>query len=182
MTPVVAICMLLFLVVWILGVGWQVGYFPFLNRRLGFTRGRLHLSAPDEREGTGTGVEARAFEPGKEAPEHFERRSMIEKSRRLLLHGLVLGFAGLLAMAILFIATTHFRKGYILLGMLFVMPALIWTHMRWNVRHLWKIILTTPCPRCGKLPMNYSSRSKDERRLLICTQCRTEWDLGPAGL
>lgn len=107
---------------------------------------------------------------------------MIEKSRTLLLHGLVLGFTGLLSAAILFIVGTRFGVIYPIVGMIVVMPALIWAHMRWDVRYLFNLVCTTPCPRCGKFPMDYLGRSKDERRLLICTQCRTEWDLGPAGL
>jgi hypothetical protein len=172
MKPLLVIPILLFLVVWILGIGWQVGYFSFLSRKIGFTRRGIHLSPLDEKAGRETGVN----------PEHFERRSMIQKSRGLLARGLLFGFIGVLALVILFILGTHFGVIYPIVGTIILGPALIFAHMRSNVRYLFNVLCTTPCPRCGKFPMDYSARNKDERRLLICTQCRIEWDLGPAAL
>jgi hypothetical protein len=151
-----------------MGVGNQVGYFSFLSRKIGFTGRRISLSPPNENEGR--------------TNELFERRSLIQKSRRLLVHGLLFGFAGVLAAVILFIVATRFGTIYLIVGLILVAPALIFAHMGADVRYLFNVVCTTPCPRCGKLPMDYKARSKDERRLLICTQCRTEWDLGPAAL
>jgi len=169
MTILVISISVFFVVVWIMGVGNQVGYLSFLSRKIGFIGRRISLSPPNENEGRGT-------------HELFERRSLIQKSRRLLVHGLLFGFAGVLAAVILFIVATHFGTIYLIVGLILVAPALIFAHMRANVRYLFNVVCTTPCPRCRKLPMDYSFRNKDERRLLICTQCKTEWDLGPANL
>src|SRR5687768_18170366 len=88
-----------FVVVWIMGVGNQVGYFSFLGRKIGFTGRRISLLPSNENE-------------GRKADELFERRLLIQKSRRLLVHGLFFGFAGVLAGVILFIVATHFGTIY----------------------------------------------------------------------
>ena len=182
MTTILTISASVFLAVWIIGIGWQVGYFKFLSKKLEFIKRRTPMPFSNEETGRMSGVGVLTSMPCQRSKEHFERSSLIQKSRRLLLQGLLFGFAGVLAMAVLFIVATRFGSIYLIVGLVIVFPALIFFHMRSNVRYLINVIRTTPCPRCGKLPMDYLARSKDERRLLICTQCRTEWDLGPTDL
>jgi hypothetical protein len=174
MTTTLWVISISFLVIWIIGLGSQVGYFSFFNRQFRLTRRGIHLSPSNEKEQRGTTLDPLTSEL-------FERHSMVQKSRGLLVRGLAFGFAAVLAMAMSFIMTTHFGAIYLIVGLILVV-ALIFAHMRSTVRYITSVICTTPCPRCGKFPMDHKARSKDERRLLICTQCRIEWDLGPAAL
>lgn len=151
---------LVVLVLVILGIASQVGYFKALNRNV---FGGNNEVTPQPSEG-------------------FERRSLIQKSRRMLWHGLLYGLVGLLSLIGWFILSIHCGVIYLVIGFLVTVSALIIFQARSYTRCLANLIQTTPCPRCGKFPMNYLARSADGRRLLVCTQCRTEWDLGPAAL
>jgi hypothetical protein len=167
MTTTTLIVYLFFVAVLIFGIAAQVGYFKVLNTKI-FGRKRERMMGPESR--------------GQQTNERFERRSLVEKSRPLLLHGLLYGLIGILAMVVLFFLATRFGVVYLVVGFVVTLSAIIFLHTRSNTRYLVKLVETTPCPQCGKFPLQYTGRSADNRRLLICNQCRTEWDLGPAAL
>src|SRR5208282_3097960 len=85
----------------------------------------------------------------------FERHSLIQKSRRLLLQGSLYGAVAVLSLVVLFIVAKHFGSIWVLAGFLLGMPTLMFFHRRSNVKYLTNVVRTTPCPRCGKLPMDY---------------------------
>ncbi|MFZ2653785.1 MAG: hypothetical protein WAX69_02610 [Victivallales bacterium] len=160
------ISVLFFVVVWIILIGREVGFFSFLNRKIGFARRGINLTVGH--------CDA--------AQEGFERRLMTQKMRLFVVQGFLYFFAALFAAFILYILVAPFGAIYFGVGLIILFLVLIFTHTNANARYLMKLSLTTPCPRCGKIPMDYVARSKDERRLLVCNQCRTEWDLGSSAL
>jgi hypothetical protein len=162
-----SIIFLFFLIVLICGIAAQVGYFKILNVKI-FGREKEGVAQPVSRD--------------QKTGEHFERRSLVEKSRPLLLHGLLYGLVGVFAMVVLFILATHFGVIYLVVGFIATLSIIIFLHARSNTQYLIKLVQATPCPRCGTLPMGYIGCSTDRRRLLVCRQCRTEWDLGPAAM
>lgn len=41
------------------------------------------------------------------------------------------------------------------------------------------ITANTPCPQCGKWPMQFVPKAgSEDRSLLVCENCQIEWDLG----
>jgi hypothetical protein len=160
--PLAIICSF-FIAVGMLVLAWEVGYFPFLGRKIGFDR---RGDKP----------------PASNASDGFERRSMVEKSRKILVQGLLFGAAAIGAALILVAVAKRLGIAYLIVGLIILAIVLIEAHTRARVKYIIEVVRTTPCPKCGKLPMDFKSRSKDERRLLICTTCRIEWDLGPADL
>lgn len=165
--PVIAT--LLFLVVLILGMGWQFGYFKSLGQKLTIRKWRVNLSATVEKPQL--------------TNKAFERRSLIQQSRPYLAFGLLLGFLWVLAAIGLFVLSSLFHAPIIVIvGMIVAFLALIIANTRFRSRYLTKLVLSTHCPQCGNFPMDFVGRSEDERILLICKQCHTEWDIGSADI
>ena len=166
MKMVLAISCLVFLIVWIAVVGWQVGYFRRLSMNLTIRKWGVHLSAPDKPQPTNTG---------------FERRSLIEKSRPLLGFGLLLVFLWVVAVVTSVALAILFHSPYIAIaGAIIALIAISIAQKRFHVRYLTKLVLTTRCPQCGSVPLDFVARSHDGRYLLICKQCHIEWDIGSA--
>jgi hypothetical protein len=157
---------LFFVVVWIMGIAWQVGYLKPLGRNLSIRGWRIHLLDP---------------EPPASAIPQFERRSLLAKSRPLLGIALLVGLVWVLVAVALLVLSIQLRSTALLVvGMIINFAVLIFAHTRLRIRYLMRVICTTPCPKCGNLPMNHLAPSKDDRRLLVCVRCQTEWDIGPA--
>ena len=157
-----------FLAVWIMGIAWQVGYLKPLGKNLSIRGWRIHLSDPREQVST---------------TPRFERRSLLPKSRPLVGLSLLLGFVWVLVAVALIALSIQLRSTWLLVvGLIIDFIVLICAHIRLRVRYLTRLVFTTPCPSCGNFPMQFLAQSKDDRRLLVCSRCQTEWDIGPANL
>lgn len=181
MITLLIIC-IAFLGVWVMLVMWQVGYFKFLGRTLKVSGWRIRLSdGRESRETNQTQLSGSATGTQQQADELFERRSLLEKSRPLVRISLLFALCGVLILIALFALSVQLRSTLLLVvGVIIEFLLLIFTQARVSNRCLMKLVSTTHCPQCGNVPMRYIAESRDERRLLICTQCHIEWDLGPS--
>lgn len=173
-----------FLIVWVMLVASQVGYFKPLGKKLVISGWRIHVTGAEKEVRTPPQVSLGdspndTCQPAEEA---FARRSLVEKSRPLVVIALLFGLCGALVAVALFVLAARFHLStlFLVVGLIIEFLLLIFTQAGVTGRYLMKIVSTTCCPCCGQLPMRYVEASKDERRLLVCAQCHIEWDLGPA--
>lgn len=167
-------------VVWVIGIAWQVGYFKCLSTSL--SKGRIGENPQDKESRVVPPQGVLASGRGPESVGVFERRSLTYKARGILRRGLLFGLGAVLAIASLILIARQLPLICFIAGLVIVFTTVIFMYMRSTRKFLFTLISTTACSKCGKVPMDYRSRSGDGRRLLVCAHCRIEWDLGPTDL
>jgi hypothetical protein len=105
------------------------------------------------------------------------RRPLLEKGRPFLKRSLLFFLFWIVAMAVLVLFSKWI--GFVVFAVVIVISvALVIGRICSHERYMVEMVLETACPQCGKCPMDYEPRSRDDHRLLKCNNCHIEWDLG----
>jgi hypothetical protein len=110
----------------------------------------------------------------------MERRSLFEKGRPFRTRSLLFLLYWVLAMVFFFVFA-HWIGRLVLIFIPVTSIILYIIYHLSNTRHFVSMMIATPCPQCGQVPLRYEPPTNENGRhhLLICDMCRIEWKLGP---